>query len=85
MKKIIKYKILFLAFIIALSSCKDDIRDLMPSATGKLGELVVVIKKDYWQSELGEELKNAFASNKKMLTRDEPEFDLIQTYGPSWP
>ena len=73
------YKLFFFLIAIIMSSCKDDIRDLMPSATGKLGEVVIVINKNYWESELGAVVKTTFASNMAMLTRDEPELDLIQT------
>lgn len=72
-----------LNFIIALliiTSCniqkgKDA---LLPSVTGKAGEVILVMENDYWESKIGEKWKEICAENVPGLPQMEPVFNLIR-------
>jgi hypothetical protein len=75
-----------LTFIIALLavltiSCKDDKNRLMPSITGKAGEVLVVIDQTIWKNEnTGGELRNVLISEHLALPQPEPMFDPLSIH-----
>ncbi len=60
-------------------SCDSDTKNkiLLPGITGKIGELVIVIKKDNWKSKAGNKIRDIFAKKYEYLAQNEPLFDLI--------
>lgn len=68
--------VLILAF--AAISCGTVDRPRKPSASGKSGELLVVINNHRWDGMAGEIIKNTFASAVPMLPQPEPQFNIIQ-------
>jgi hypothetical protein len=74
MKKIV---FLLIPLIFILESCKDkDPSSSLPNVTGRAGEVVLVIDNDYWNAEIGQELKKRFIASCPALPQDEPMFDL---------
>lgn len=49
----------------------------MPNISGKPGEVVVVIGKDYWEGSLGNTLRDSLACDFPYLPQSEPMFDLV--------
>ena len=61
---------------LSLVSCKNGPR-LMPSISGKAGEVVVVINKGHWESDPGIALRSILAIDQPFLPQREPIFTLI--------
>lgn len=72
--KLIFFTLISLSFI--LSSCRDDTK-LRKKVTGKAGEVVVVITKESWDGQVGENLRATLAQPQISLPQEEPIFDLI--------
>lgn len=49
-----------------------------PSATGRAGEMLVVMEKNQWDGTAGEAVRNTFQQNVPMLLQPEQMFDLVQ-------
>lgn len=62
--------------LILLGSCKDG-PQLMPTISGKAGEVVVVIDKAQWESEPGSILRGSLTQDQPFLPQKEPMFSLI--------
>lgn len=72
------YPILSLV-LISNFSCKSDSQSLLPAVVGKPGDIVVVINKGKWETEVGDEIRKVFSVPQIGLPQDEPMFDLLQT------
>ncbi len=59
-------------------SCGSESGPRKPAASGKAGEMVVVMNKARWEGKAGEIVKDVFASYVPMLPQAEPHFDLYQ-------
>lgn len=71
------FKIFLTIFAVALvASCKNG-PQLMPSISGKAGEVVVVINKTQWESDPGVALRSILAVDQPYLPQKEPLFNLI--------
>ena len=70
------YITVLLLVIICFSSCGEgkphDPKELMPKAKGDIGELMVVMDKNYWQSSVMSELKVLFEKDVMSLPQPEP-------------
>ena len=79
LKKYLKtFLITFLIFFqILYFSCKNTSRDVLTNVTGKPGEIIVVIDKNTWNSEPGEELRNILTSIQPALPQEEPIFRIF--------
>ena len=78
MKKIITYCMIVLMAATAVSCNRNQTRKkLMPNISGKPGEVVVVIGKDYWEGTLGGLLRDSLACDFPYLPQSEPMFDLV--------
>ena len=69
--------LLLLAFIWVITSCGGSAINLKPTVSGKAGEVIVVIEKQYWDGATGKELRELLASDYPMLPQKEPSFTLI--------
>ncbi len=58
-------------------SCKSDKKPLLPSVTGKPGEVILVIDKYVWESGIGSFFSDLFSQPCEALPQDEPIYDLI--------
>lgn len=69
---------IFLAIFagVLITSCKSSPK-LMPSISGKAGEVVVVINKTQWESDPGIALRSILAVDQAFLPQREPLFTLV--------
>lgn len=76
-KKIIIW-ITAISAILSLLSCKNtDRKPLLPSISGKAGEVLIVINKPDWEGSVGTELRNILARDFPYLPQKEPLYTLI--------
>ncbi|MFA8435716.1 MAG: DUF4837 family protein [Marinifilaceae bacterium] len=72
-------KILTLALVLiaGLSSCKQTTKNLMPSVTGKAGEVIVIVNDPLWKGAMGDTLKSIFSEEQIGLPQSEPVMDVF--------
>ncbi len=67
-----------LTFFLMLASCQCGIKKaLLPSISGKAGEVIVVIDKGNWEGIVGTEIRDTLASDCPYLPQREPLYTLI--------
>ena len=64
-------------FLIFFSSCKNTSQDSLTNVTGKSGEIIVIIDKNAWNLEPGEELRKILTATQPALPQEEPMFKLF--------
>ena len=72
-------KLLYIIIIaVVFNSCsQENAKKILPGSTGKSGELVIVIKKDLWESNVGDTLRHTLAQAQTALPQPEPILTLI--------
>jgi len=70
-------KILYFVVILILASCSTD-RPAQPSATGRAGEMLVVMNRSQFEGAAGEVVREVFQAQVPMMLAYEPMFDLVQ-------
>ena len=74
MKKIL----LFAAALLCLVSCgQKSTKKLLPSVSGKAGEILVVMEKSAWEGETGAVVRELLASDTPYLAQREPLYNLV--------
>jgi hypothetical protein len=73
-----KTPFLLLFFIFLFFSCNKKEDNLTRKATGKTNTISVIIDDQLWNGEIGESLRNKFASNVIGLPQEEPLFTINQ-------
>lgn len=68
---------LLIALMVLAISCSEE-QGRQPSATGRSGEMLVVMNKAHWENKPGEIIKNTFTAQIPMFTQPEPFFNLVQ-------
>ena len=63
--------------VIAAISCKSSSRALLPNVSGKAGEVIVVIDRDSWEGNLGNEVRGILARDCEFLPQREPLYSLV--------
>ncbi len=76
MKKSLIY--ILAIFAIVLQSCGGSDYDLWPDATGKPGEMILIVDDNKWESAVGDSLKSIFQEGVFGLPQPEPTFDVIR-------
>lgn len=72
-------KILFLVLILfSFFSCEEINERVLPSSTGKSGDLLIVMDSLYYNHAAGEAIKQIFSQEQDGLPQPEPLFNLIQ-------
>ena len=66
----------FCLLAVLLSSCNNS-NEHRQTATGKAGEVIVVISKSDWESDAGGAVRDILASEYPLLPQSEPKFTLI--------
>lgn len=66
-----------LLFLFALFSCDTANRRLLPSSTGKAGEIIVVIAQNHWESKLGDAIRKVLAQPFPALPQEEMLFNVV--------
>lgn len=77
MKKITLWLTVIAAIIAAVSCKNQDRKPLLPSISGKAGEVLIVINKEYWEGSIGTDLRGLLASDYPYLPQKEPLYTLI--------
>lgn len=72
-----KYILWLSCLFVALCGCKSGSGTLLPSISGKAGEVLVVIEKEDWDSQLGEKIRGVLADEYPYLPLYEPYYSLI--------
>ncbi len=70
-------KILYFAVIVMLAACSTE-RPQKPSATGRAGEMLVVMNSSKFEGTAGEAVREVFKAQVPMVLSFEPMFDLVQ-------
>lgn len=67
------------AMLLSIASCKEGSRKkaLLPTISGKAGEVIVVIGKGEWESATGMEIRELLASDCPFLPQKEPLYTLV--------
>jgi hypothetical protein len=73
-----KICILFLSFSLLFFSCKKQEDHLPRKATGKINTISVIIDDQLWNGEVGDSIRNKFASPVVGLPEEEPLFTINQ-------
>ena len=76
MKTILKLAALA-TLVVAAYSCKSSGKALLPNVSGKAGEVIVVIGKDDWEGNLGNEVRGLLARDCEFLPQREPLYSLV--------
>lgn len=78
MKRILTY-LTALAAIVCLAACSNGSshKSLLPSVSGKAGEVIVVIEKADWEGALGNEVREVLAMDCPWLYVKEPLYSLV--------
>jgi hypothetical protein len=73
-----KHFVLYLVILYFLTSCNTDTSKSknLPKASGKTGEIILVIDSATWQSAVGDEIRDIFSEPVATLPRPESMFDL---------
>lgn len=79
MSRIIQY-LSFLVVIVFLAGCEGAAEklkeEMLPTAGGEIGEMILVIDSTQWKGEIGRELKETFRAPMIGLPQDEPMFSV---------
>ena len=65
------------AMIVASVSCGSNGRALLPNVSGKAGEVIVVIDREGWEGNLGNEVRGLLARDCEFLPQREPLYSLV--------
>ena len=72
--------LVYLFAIIYLSSCDLEktarMKENLPKATGKTGQIIIVMDSAQWKGKVGDEIRTTFQQQVKYLPREEPMFSL---------
>ena len=63
-----------------LAGCNEKNSDYLPKATGKPGEILVIMDSLQWNGNVGAELKKIFRAEVPALPQDEPMFSVIYAH-----
>lgn len=73
------YKLLFLITVsFSIVSCEEMNERVLPSCTGKAGDLLIVMDSLYYNHEAGDAIKQIFSQEQDGLPQPEPLFNVIQ-------
>jgi len=61
----------------AITSCKNTTKNLMPTVTGKAGEVLIVMNKALWEGGSGDTIKSMFSEAQVGLPQYEPLMDAM--------
>jgi len=78
--RILLIGLVFLFGTWACSTSEKSRIENLPAATGKPGDLILILDSVQWKGELGNELRKIFNAEVPGLPREEPLFDLIYVY-----
>lgn len=59
------------------SGCKHGTGSMLPNVSGKAGEVIIVMDKDNWEGDLGNEVRDVLAADCPYLAQREPMYNLV--------
>jgi len=68
----------YFSLVFLISSCIGEGTSVLPSSTGAINEVVVVIDDPIWYGDSGDSLRQSFSSEVPGISWSEPLFDVIQ-------
>jgi hypothetical protein len=71
-------KLIIILFAFLVVSCGTTDRPRLPAASGKAGEMLVIMNKTRWEGYSGDLIRKVFSSHVPMLPQAEPQFNLFQ-------
>ena len=71
-----KKLLLVLAAVLTLAGCKST-KGLLPSVSGKAGEVIVIMEKSDWEDTLGGDVRDLLACDCPWLAQKEPLYTLV--------
>lgn len=77
MKKNIIHLSVIALLALSASGCKNSGKPLLPNVSGKAGEVVVVIERDAWEGNLGNEIRGLLTKDTEYLPQREPLYTLV--------
>ncbi len=77
MKSITKLSLICLILISSISSCKKTTQGLMPTVTGRSGEMLVLTSKALWDGHVGDSIKAIFNDTQVGMPQGETVMDLL--------
>ena len=75
--KRIQHIVLLGILLLAATACGERQKALLPSVSGKAGEVIVVMTKGDWEGNLGSETRDLLASDCPWLATKEPLYSLV--------
>ncbi len=73
-----KLNLLWVGLLCAALACNNSNNALlMSSVSGKAGEVIVVVNKQYWDGQLGDTLRSALEREYRVLPQNEKMYDLV--------
>ena len=63
--------------LLSAISCKTSTKTLLPNVSGKAGEVIIVVGKDSWEGNLGNEIGSLLARDCEYLPQREPLYSLV--------
>ena len=63
--------------VLMLGSCKDATKNLMPAATGKINQVLIIAEKNTWDGPVGDTIREFFGQEQDGLPQAEPIFDVL--------
>ena len=76
MKTLFKFAAM-VAMVVAMVACKSSGKALLPNVSGKAGEVIVVIDRDSWEGNLGNEVRGLLARDCEFLPQREPLYSIV--------
>ncbi len=69
--------LLALTALLVAVSCRTGTKTLLPNVSGKAGEVIVVMDKDSWEGDLGNQVRDVLAGDCPYLAQKEPMYSLV--------
>lgn len=63
--------------VLAAAGCKNSGKALLPNVSGRAGEVIVVIEKEHWNGDLGNEIRGLLTRECEFLPQKEPLYSLV--------
>ena len=76
MKRILNIFFAFLS-LVSVIGCKGGSGTLLPTVSGKAGEVIVILGRDDWEGNLGNEVRELLACDCPYLAQKEPLYSLV--------
>ena len=77
MNRMFAYMAAALVTVAAMMSCGSNGKALLPNVSGKAGEVIVVVDREEWEGNLGNEIRGLLARDCEFLPQREPLYSLV--------